>query len=259
LLQCQLVCPNQSGIRLAGGSAFNAVPDTVTFGGHGQDAVARQLDQLGFAYSLTPAGIVVHGRAAHAMEPENGINAVVRLCRALDAAGLGSNAIRFVSRVLGEDPHGIRIFGPCADGPSGSLRINVGKIELAETERLSIDCRIPVTVAKEVVVERLVAAAAQEGLAFEEFDWLAPLYLPLDHFVIRTLMGVYGRASGDTASPPMSSGGATYARAMANCVAFGALMPGEANTEHGANERAVLDNLYKAMEIYAHSVYELAR
>ena len=137
--------------------------------------------------------------------------------------------------------------------------MNVGMIELGHTERLSIDCRIPVTVPKEEVVARLAAAAAAYGLEYRQFDWLAPLYLPLDHFMIRTLMGIYRDRSGDALSEPISSGGATYARAMPNCVAFGALMPGEPITEHRPNERVALANLYKAMEIYAHAVVALTR
>jgi acetylornithine deacetylase/succinyl-diaminopimelate desuccinylase-like protein len=71
-------------------------------------------------------------------------------------------------------------------------------------------------------------------------------------------MRVYRQVSGDVVSEPVSSGGATYARAMDNCVAFGALTPDELLTEHQPNERAVLENLYKAMEIYAYAVHELA-
>jgi len=73
------------------------------------------------------------------------------------------------------------------------------------------------------------------------------------------LMKVYRQHSGDTVTEPTASGGATYARAMDNCVAFGALFPDELLTEHQPNERAVLRNLYKAMEIFAHAVYELTR
>ena len=58
---------------------------------------------------------------------------------------------------------------------------------------------------------------------------------------------------------PSSSGGATYARAFNNCVASVRSSPDELLTEHQPNERAVLKNLYKAMEIYAHAVYELTR
>lgn len=45
---------------------------------------------------------------------------------------------------------------------------------------------------------------------------------------------------------------------MPNCVAFGALFPGAQQTEHQANEAAVLDDLYRAMDIYAEAVYRLA-
>jgi len=117
--------------------------------------------------------------------------------------------------------------------------------------------RLPVTVSKESIVAKLKSSAAQSGLEYKEFDWLAPIYLPLDHFMIQTLMKVYRRYSRDQVSQPVSSGGATYARAMDNCVAFGAIMVGEELTEHQPNERAVLKNLYKAMEIYAHAIHEL--
>ena len=259
LLQIQLTGRNASGLRLAGGSAFNAVPDTIVYDGERQDALVNKLDELGFAYTRRVGAVEVHGKAAHAMVPEEGVNAIARLCIALHAMGVESKAISFIAQEIGEDPYATRVFGDCADAPSGKLKFNVGKIKLGDTEQLSIDCRIPVTVAKEEIVARLSAAAARHGLTYQEFDWLAPLYLPLDHFIVETLMRVYSQISGDTASQPVSSGGATYARAMPNCVAFGATQPDELLTEHQPNERVVLANLAKAMEIYAHAIYELSR
>jgi succinyl-diaminopimelate desuccinylase len=257
LLQLQLEGRNESGLRLAGGSAFNAVPDAMFYDGERRDALAAALDSLGFPYSRGAGGIEVRGKAAHAMEPEVGVNAIARLCIALETIGIRSKVVEFVAREVGEDPYATRLFGACADEPSGRLKCNVGKIDLGEVERLSIDCRIPVTVPKEEVVAKLSAAAARHGLAYHQVDWLAPLYLPLDHFMVQTLLQVYRECTGDTVSQPISSGGATYARAMDNCVAFGALFPGEAVTEHQADERAVLANLHKAMEIYAQAIYEL--
>ena len=193
------------------------------------------------------------------MEAEKGTNAIARLCIALASLGVESKAIRLRSqREIGEDPNATGFFGACADAPSGKLTFNVGKIAVGDHEELSIDCRIPVTVPKDEVVAKLSAVAAGYGLAYREFDWLAPLYLPLDHPVIESLMRVYREVTGDMVSQPISSGGATYARAMPNCVAFGPPMPGELITEHQPNERVVLENLYKAMEIYAHAIIELA-
>jgi succinyl-diaminopimelate desuccinylase len=259
LLQLLLEAKNESGIRLVGGSAFNAVPDMMFYDGERQDDLADKLDQLGFEYEWVEDGIEVKGKAAHAMIPEEGINAIARLCVALHAIGIESRAIRFIAETIGEDPNATRIFGECADEPSGKLKFNVGKIELGRMEQLSIDSRLPVTVSKEEVVAKLSAAAAKYGLEYKEFDWLAPLYLPLDHFMVTTLMDVYRQYSGDAVTEPKSSGGATYARAMPNCVAFGALTFDEPLTEHQPNERAVLANLNIAMEIYAHAVYALTR
>ncbi len=259
LLQLHLEGINESGIQLSGGSAFNAVPDTIFYEGEWQDDLADKLDQLGFEYERYADGIEVKGRAAHAMIPEEGINAIARLCIALKAIRVESKAINFIAQEIGEDPNAVRLFGEIADEPSGKLKVNVGKIELGETERIWIDARLPVTVPKEEIVDKLRAAADRYGLEYKEFDWLAPIYLPLDHELIKTLMKVYRQLSGDTQTQPRASGGATYARAMQNCVAYGGLTADEKLTEHQPNERAVLKNLYKAMEIYAHAVYELTR
>jgi predicted dipeptidase len=259
LLQLNLEGLNLSGLSLSGGSAFNAVPDSILYDGKRQDELARKLDELGFAYERKEAGIEVKGKAAHAMVAEEGVNAITRLCIALDAIGVESNAVRFIAHAVGEDPYAIGIFGDCSDAPSGKLKFNIGKIDLGAVEQISIDSRIPVTVPKEEIVAKLSAAASRYGLAYKEFDWLAPIYLPRDHFMIETLMHVYRRHTGDERSEPIASGGATYARAIDNCVAFGALFPGELLTEHQPDERAVLANLYRAMEIYAGAIYELTR
>jgi predicted dipeptidase len=259
LLQLQLEGSNASGIRLEGGSAFNAVPDMIIYEGERQEDLADKLDQLGFEYEQHEDAIEVKGRAAHAMIPEEGINAIARLCIALKAIGIESKAINFIAEQVGEDPNATRIFGVYEDEPSGKLKFNVGKIELGKKELLSIDSRIPVTLSKEDMVAKLKVAAARYGLAYKEFDWLGPIYLPLDHFMVETLMQVYRQVSGDLETPPRASGGATYARAMDNCVAFGALTFDELLTEHQPNERADLKNLYKSMEIYAQAVYELTR
>jgi succinyl-diaminopimelate desuccinylase len=257
LLQLRLEGSNESGINLRGGSAFNAVPDSIFYDGERQDDLAEKLDHFGFEYERYEAGIEVKGKAAHAMIPEEGINAIARLCIALNAIGVRSKAIDFVAREIGQDPNATRIFGECADEPSGKLKFNIGKIDLGNTEQLFIDSRLPVTVSKDEIVNALTAAAARYGLDYKEFDWLGSIYLPLDHFMVTTLMNVYRQYSGDTVTEPHASGGATYARAIQNCVAFGALTFDEPLTEHQPNERTVLKNLYKSMEIYAYAVLEL--
>jgi succinyl-diaminopimelate desuccinylase len=259
LLQLRLEGENRTDLRLSGGSAFNAVPDTMFYDDVLQEELAAKLDQLGFAYEWKDDGIEIRGKAAHAMIPEEGINAIARLCIALCAIGVQSKAITFIARQIGEDPNAARIFGSCSDEPSGKLKLNVGMIHLGDKEQISIDMRIPVTVPKQALVSKLSEVAAAYGLEYKEFDWLGPLYVPKDHPVIETLLKVYRQLSGDEITEPIASGGATYARAFNNCVAFGALFPGELLTEHEPNERVALSSLYRAMKIYAHAIYQLTR
>jgi succinyl-diaminopimelate desuccinylase len=258
-LQLNLEGQNRTDLRLTVGSAFNAVPDMMFYDGMMQEELASKLNELGFAYEWKEDGIEVKGKAAHAMIPEEGINAIARLCLALRVIGVESKAINFIERGIGEDPNATCIFGECSDEPSGKLKFNLGVINLGEKEQISIDTRIPVTVSKEEIVKKLSAVAIGYGLEYKEFDWLAPLYLPQDHPVIETLMKVYHQFSGDEISEPIALGGATYARAFNNCVAFGHLFTGELLTEHEPNERAVMVNLFKAMKIYAHAIYQLTR
>ena len=83
LLQLRLEGQNQTDVRLSGGSAFNAVPDMMFYDGVMQEELASKLDELGFAYEWKEDGIEIIGKAAHAMITEEGINAIARLCIAL--------------------------------------------------------------------------------------------------------------------------------------------------------------------------------
>jgi len=258
LLQVVLEAPNHSGLQLSGGEAFNAVPDMVDYHGPGQEALRQQLERLGFAHEDIPGGVRVRGKAAHAQVTEEGVNAVCRLALALNAVGLHSQAIDFLANEVGEDPYGTRIFGEVQDEDTGRLKFNVGKIELDEMERISLDLRLPVSTPKEAIFERLAHTAQLYGLATRQHDWMAPIHVPRDSPLVQTLMRVYHETTGDAAQPE-TSGGATYARAMPNCVAFGAVFPGRQKVEHQPNEHIHLDDLFLAMEIYARAIYELTR
>ena len=77
--------------------------------------------------------------------------------------------------------------------------------------------------------------------------------------MIHSLMQVYREITSDHTSIPLSIGGATYARTMENCVAFGPRFPDSEEVEHLPNEHIVLEQMYSAMEIYAHALRMLAQ
>ena len=257
LLQVKLHGPGSDFLQLEAGEAFNVVPAKASYQGAFLEKVIAGLRAAGFDYEETADEVTVLGVPKHAKDAAQGVNAIVRLAKVLQLLA-PHPALSFIADAVGEDATGSRLFGPILDEPSGSLSFNIAGLTITpERSEIRIDLRIPVLADKEDLVRILSKKAADYQLTYEEFDYLAPLYVPKNSELVSTLMGIYQEKTGDN-SPAMSSGGATFARTMPNCVAFGALFPGAEQTEHQANERAKLDDLYKAMDIYAETIRRLA-
>jgi len=116
--------------------------------------------------------------------------------------------------------------------------------------------RIPVTFEKDDLVAKLKEVLPDYNLTYHEHDYLAPLYVPVDSELVTTLLAAYRDLTGDLSEPKIS-GGATFARTMNNCVAFGAMFKDTKDTMHQANETWPLDEMYKTMEIYVEAIYRL--
>lgn len=257
LLQVKLHDPGSDQLELEVGGAFNVVPGKANYQGPLYEQVCNDLKEAGYDYQSTEQTVTVLGVPKHAKDASQGINAVIRLATIL--APLQEHpALSFLATQAGQDGTGRQIFGDIADEPSGHLSFNVAGLMINhERSEIRIDIRTPVLADKEELVELLTRCAQNYQLRYEEFDYLAPLYVAKDSKLVSTLMQIYQEKTGDN-SPAISSGGATFARTMPNCVAFGALFPGAKQTEHQANECAVLEDLYRAMDIYAEAVYRLA-
>lgn len=257
LLQVKLHGPGSDQLELEVGGAFNVVPGKANYQGPLYEQVCNDLKEAGYDYQSTEQTVTVLGVPKHAKDASQGINAVIRLATIL--APLQEHpALSFLATQAGQDGTGRQIFGDIADEPSGHLSFNVAGLMINhERSEIRIDIRTPVLADKEELVELLTRCAQNYQLHYEEFDYLAPLYVAKDSKLVSTLMQIYQEKTGDN-SPAISSGGATFARTMPNCVAFGALFPGAKQTEHQANECAVLEDLYRAMDIYAEAVYRLA-
>ena len=257
LLQVKLHGPGSDQLELEAGAAFNVVPGKASYQGELLDQVVAGLQTASFDYEQSDHQVTVLGLPKHAKDAAEGINAIVRLATVLQPLQ-AHPALAFIAEAVGEDATGGRLFGDISDEPSGRLSFNIAGLTLnSEKSEIRIDIRIPVLADKDQLVAKLAEIAGRYQLNYEEFDYLAPLYVPKDSELVSTLMAIYQEKTDDT-SPAMSSGGATFARTMPNCVAFGALFPGAEQTEHQANERAFLDDLYRAMDIYAETIYRLA-
>lgn len=256
LLQVKLSSKEKADFSLQAGGAMNVVPEDAPYTGEWAEDLAQRLDELGFKYEQKGNTVTVKGKSVHSKNAPEGINAIVRLAKALNPFTTNS-ALRFLEEVVQEDARGLAIFGEVSDEVSGMLTFNAATLTIKPDETvLGVDIRFPVTVEKEGIVSKLQEAAEAAGLSYTEYDYIAPLYVPKESELVQTLMKVYQDKTGDMREA-MVSGGATYARTMENCVAFGAQMPEVEGTLHGPNERMSLEGIYQAMAIYAEALYRL--
>ncbi len=85
-----------------------------------------------------------------------------------------------------------------------------------------------------------------------------PLYVPKDSYLIQTLTNIFNEKTGQNLEP-IAVGGATYARAFPNCVAFGATMPGQKDMCHQVDEFIDIDTLLLSAKIYSEAIWRLAK
>ena len=256
LLQAYLTGPGTSEFSVKAGGALNVVPDAAPYAGEKLAEVKEALKKHGFDFEDQGESIVVLGKSIHAKDAAEGVNAISRLAIALSEV-FDFAPINFLGQLVQENATGENVVGKTVDEQSGELTMNFASLEITpEQTKIGVDMRIPVTFKKDELVEKLTETAKKYDLTYEEFDFLDSLYVPLDSELIKNLLGTYRDITGDM-TEPFVSGGATFARTMNQCVAFGAMFPDTPDFMHQANERWELSSMYKAMEIYAEAVYRL--
>lgn len=257
LLQFRLKSGKKSDLRVKGGTAMNAVPESAVYIGDHIYKLEKALKKLGFDHELDNEEVYVIGKSAHSAKPSAGINAIVRMAEGLKSIGIQSPVIDFLTEKVGFTYHGEQIFGNLMDEPSGELTMSVNQIDLsAYGEMIGIDMRIPVTIDKKFIVDGLKRVAEKYGLEYEEVDYLAPLYMAKDTKLIQTLVKVYEEETG-LDGDPISTGGATYARSMPNIVAYGPTFPGQEKVAHQADEYIEINAMVKCAQIYAKAIEKL--
>lgn len=260
---------NENLLSFKAGQRINMVPD------YAEAKVTKAIDQNAFNlflenYKLS-GKIVEHddyfvvalkGKSAHAMEPEKGINAAVKLAQFLitqNICGRGGKFIRFLAEVFAENPYGEKLNMDFEDDMSGKMTLNPGFVTYDESvAQAEISMRYSVTYPFDEFITKGQIAAKNYAMALDVVSNSKPHYVPEDDELVATLLDVYRGATGDL-SKPLSTGGGTYARVMKKGVAFGMLYPGEADVAHQANEFVVVENLVKAAAIYAEAIARIAK
>lgn len=205
--------------------------------------------------------IEAEGKSAHGSRPELGINAIVRLLKAVEGLKIGGDFQKladFVRNEIGEETNGSKL-GICwQDEETGETTVNLGVISYTEEEMsMNLDIRYPKNGDHEEVRRKMEEALSGYGLELMERRTTDMLYVPKESELIQKLLKVYEEGVGEKAEP-QAIGGGTYAKMFRNMVAFGPMFPGEADVAHQPNEHMEVDKLMKAIQLTAAAMVEMA-
>jgi len=259
LLQVKLSYTDTSTFTLNGGGALNSVPDNCTYEGPQIDQLVETASLLKYKYDSSTIFFKTLGKPSHSAKAHKGINAIGRMVTILHKENITSSLIDFMGNEIGEDYNAHNIFGIFEDDVSGKITFNMAKVSIdKEKQELFIDIRYPVTKSEKEVINLLKNKASNYGLHLEIISSLPPLYIPIQHPLIKTLRQIFEHVTG-LDSTPISTGGATYARSLNNCVAFGPLFPGKSKLAHQNNEYIDLNDLMKSVLMYAMAIERLGK
>lgn len=207
--------------------------------------------------SFTWAGdiltIEARGKAAHGAAPFLGDSAATRVFRVLMAfAPLGADNF-WESVLMSAQTSGVGLGIHGRDDVSDDLTNNLGIVRtVGDRFELTFNVRRPVTWDADEVPTRLNAFVAEMGLqaTVEQFNASDPLYFPIDHPLVKTIVDVYEAETGERKAPGVMGGG-TYARAIPNTVSIGTGWDGD-GPAHENDEKLKVEHLFKMSRIYAH-------
>ena len=204
------------------------------------------------------------GKAAHGSTPEHGVNGATYLATFLNDFDFGNDAKSFLNvsaTYLHENHEGEKLGINHDDDLMGHLSSNFGifKFEEGKGGQISANMRYPQGTDAETILAQFKEILADEKVECVLADGgKEPHYVPADDPLVETLLDVYNRQTGLEAHE-MVIGGGTYGRLLERGVAFGAMFPDSEDTMHQANEYMAVEDLMKAMSIYAESIYELIK
>ena len=272
ILQLELYADTHDGTTLTqmhSGKTINAVPDTayalLDCSENEDHQLARLADakngSFEFYYTIDGMMVLSRGKAAHAADPDEGLNAATALIDLLTSnfslPSLGSMP-SFISHYIGTDTDGVMLGVKMRDKESGPLTVNVGTVHIDEGyATCTMDVRYPVTADGDEILEKITRQANKEGIHVKVLAHIKPLYLDENADIIKILSESYENIMGEKPSL-YTTGGGTYARKLGGKgVAFGPVFEGEASNIHNANECINVDKFFRHAQICLEAMYNL--
>lgn len=217
--------------------------------------------------------VVAYGKAAHAgVNLAGGRNALVALARALEGklpAGGVDDLLAFV-RMAGQDVYGTGLGLKDSDPIWGRYAVNIATVKPMEDDPKTVVLftnlrRTPPRTAAqakahlEAELKRFNARTRASLTFLPEKSYFGdePLGFDPNAKIVKRLMAVYARATGERAKPAISGGG-TYAKRLPNSIAFGMWFPGKPYPGHDSDEKILVDDLQRGTRVLIHALVDLA-
>ncbi len=228
-------------LQISGGNASNMVCDYVS-------AVCPIDKELAKKYGLhANESIEAFGKTAHASLPHKGVNAIEKILPYLEEVGCVSREIR---EKLFLNKTGIKNL----NDQTGWLTLSPDLINSRENKLYILcDIRYPATISFELVQKEMEKIGKYQLKSHQK-----SLFVDKNEPIVKTLLSVYQKLSGEQAQP-IAIGGGTYARSMKNCVAFGPAFREEDAVCHEPNEYVKIEDLLLAYKIYKQAIIELSK
>lgn len=255
-------------VRMMAGERLNTVPDSalVVLSGISEEQVSACIGmQEGLQVERAEGQLAVRaiGKAAHAMEPWKGKNALLELLSVLQGIPYGpAQAKETMDRLavlLGKEHDGRSLGIAVSDEVSGALSCNPAYLRFEENSlSLRFDIRYPVKADPERLIGQLNNVAESLGCRFSVITHKLPLFVEMESPLVSSLITAYEGVTGEKGEA-LSTGGGTYCRFFSNSVSFGPVFPGEEKTAHRANEYVSLESLRKMTHLFARAIVFLSK
>ncbi len=257
--------------EMRGGERPNIVPDSckVSLRGIPLNIIEEKINSYSFPEEVSASAqetagkiqLIVRGIGAHGSLPQKGKNAVnyaLQFLRTLPLESSEQELIRWLLEHPGKSFYGEGLDLALEDEISGKLTLNLGIFELSPAGlRVVLDIRYPVSTNGEELIKFVKTKIESAGLSLRVLSHQKAHHVPKDSPLVKSLLKAYADVTGFEPYA-FAIGGGTYAKALAQGVAFGPVLPGEPELIHCADEYITVDNLMLTARIYAEGILNLA-
>lgn len=238
-------------VSIKGGEAPNIVISHATFK---VDNINEIKDKLTVQHIIDNDEITFIGMAAHGSTPELGKNAFLLGLKELAMINEDKEAFEFADALLDTTGKKFNAYSKCEHLLETSFNVGLVDYENNVLEYV-VNMRYPEKPEPQALAKNLAKSLNSEIIS-ESYSGI--LLHDLNSPLITALLAAYRSETNDTRMPSISGGG-TYAKEVANTVAFGAEFPDADYKMHQEGEFIYKDQLITSMAIYAHAIYNLMK